>query len=402
MESIFIPYHQGNLHLKNRIVKSGIYEGRCDENGFPGQSYVDFYEEIAKHGAGGLITGFAYTSKEGRAMQPRQAGIDHPDKIPFYQKMTEAVHRYDCPVFLQVSHAGRQTLKNATGTDLRGASSKRSVYFRQKPVTLSTQEVYERIDQYANSAFYARESGFDGVQLHAAHGYLIHQFLLPGINNRSDEFAIDRRTGIGKAFLEKIIVRTREKCGQDFPLLVKISGAIDLKPGFSEEQFVELIRFLDKMEVSAIEISYGTMDHALNIFRGDVPESLILSHNPILKSRNGLRRWVNRAIMRQFFIRKLRPFAPVYNLEYAALAKKYTGVPLISVGGFRNGKEISDAVTIGKTDIVGLARPFICEPDFVEKLISHRSYESKCVNCNYCSVMCDTENETRCYKQKTN
>jgi len=402
MDSIFIPYHQDHLHLKNRIVKSGIYEGRCDENGFPGQSYADFYEEMAEHGAGGLITGFAYTSKEGRAMQPRQAGIDHPDKIPFYRKMTEAVHRYDCPVFLQVSHAGRQTRAGITGTRLRGASSKRSVYFREKPIPLSTEEVNERIGQYALAAYYARESGFDGVQLHAAHGYLIHQFLLQSVNSRKDEFGIDMRTGIGTAFLERIINAVREKCGKDFPLLVKISGAVDLKPGFLPDQFVELVRFLDRMAVSAIEISYGTMDHAMNIFRGDVPESLILSHNPILKSRSRIRRSINRFIMENYFIKKLKPFTTAYNLEFAAIAKKHTQIPVISVGGFRNGSEIRDAIINGQTDLVGLARPFICEPDFVEKMKRNGSCLSKCVNCNYCAVMCDTENETRCYKQKIN
>jgi 2,4-dienoyl-CoA reductase-like NADH-dependent reductase (Old Yellow Enzyme family) len=398
MESIFEPYHHGSLHLRNRIIKSGIYEGRCDADGYPGQAYADYYEKMAEGGAGGIITGFAYVSKEGRAMQPRQAGIDHPVKIPYFRKMTEMVHRYDCPVFLQISHAGRQTLKSVTGTDLRGVSSRKSVYFRQKPVSLSTSEVFDRIDQYANAAAFAREAGFDGIQLHAAHGYLIHQFILQAVNNRKDEFGIDAGTGIGTAFLEKIITSVKERCGEDFPVLVKISGGTDLHPGFSGEHFIALIRFLEKLEVSAIEISYGTMDHALNIFRGDMPESLILSRNPLLKSRSGPERWINRLIMDQYFRRKLKPFTSSYNLDYAVIAKQYTRIPVISVGGFRTGDEIREAIKNGKTDLVGLARPFICEPDFVEKLKKDESYVSHCVNCNFCAVMCDTENETRCYK----
>jgi 2,4-dienoyl-CoA reductase-like NADH-dependent reductase (Old Yellow Enzyme family) len=370
----------------------------ADANGFPGPSYVDFYDTLAKNGVGGIITGFAFTSREGRAMQPRQAGIDHPDKIPYFRKMTGTVHRHNCPVFLQVSHTGRQSLKMATGSDLRGVSSKRSVYFRERPVAFSASEVYDRIDQYARAALYAKEAGFDGIQLHAAHGYLIHQFILPAVNNRQDEFGLNSVTGIGTAFLEKAISSVRDKCGMDFPILVKISGAVDIKPAFSTYQFVELVRFLDGMEVSAIEISYGTMDHALNIFRGDMPESLILSRNPVLKARNRAQRLVNRVIMKQYFKRKLKPFTPAYNLEYAAIAKKYTRIPVISVGGFRDGEEIRDAVSTGKTDLVGLARPFICEPDFVEKIKINGSHRSLCMNCNYCSVMCDSANETRCYK----
>lgn len=398
MESIFGPYDHGSLHLKNRIIKSGIYEGRCDADGFPGQSYSDFYEMLAKSGVGGLITGFAFISREGRAMQPRQAGIDNPDKVMHFRKMTDTVHHHNCPVFLQISHAGRQTLKRSTGSSLRGVSSRRSVYFRQKPIPLDAWEVYERIEQYGLAALYAKEAGFDGIQLHAAHGYLIHQFILPAINNRRDEFGVSRTTGIGAVFLEKVINMVRRKCGNGFPVLVKISGDVDLQPGFTKEHFEELIRFLDRMEVSAIEISYGTMDHALNIFRGDIPENLILKQNPILKSRSRLKRLINRTFMRQYFKRKLKPFTPAYNLAYAASAKMLTGIPIISVGGFRNGDEIREAILTGKTDIVGLARPLICEPDFTEKLRLNGSYKSKCVNCNYCSVMCDSENETRCYK----
>lgn len=401
MPGILDPYRHKKLYFRNRIIKSGIYEGRCDHHGFPLDSYIDFYETFARNGLGGLVTGFAYISREGRAMQPLQAGIDHPDKLPFYRKVTDAVHRHECPVFLQIVHTGRQTLKKVTGTAVRGSSSKRSVYFRGRPIPLLTGEVLLKIREFADAAFLAKESGFDGIQLHAAHGYLIHQFLLQSVNDRRDEFGIDKNTGIGSAFLEQIIEAVRKKCGEDFPVLVKISGAVDLKPAFSVQQFEELIKFLDRMEVDAIEISYGTMDHALNIFRGDAPEELILSRNPVLGSQNSLRRNFNKNFILPYFRKKLKPFTPAYNLEYATIAKKITGIPIISVGGFRTSEEIREAIITGKTDLVGLARPLICEPDFVEKIKSSGSYESRCINCNFCSVMCDSLHETRCYKFKT-
>ena len=204
MESILEPYDNGKLHLKNRILKSGIYEGRCNPHGFPLQSYIDYYKTFAMNGVGGLITGFAYISPEGRAMQPLQAGIDHPDKVPYYQKVTKAVHSQGCPIFLQIAHAGRQTLKRITRSAIRGSSSKRSAYFRGRPIPLLNGEVYLKIREFADAASLAKESGFDGIQLHAAHGYLIHQFLLSAINDRRDEFGIDKNTGIGSAFLEQV------------------------------------------------------------------------------------------------------------------------------------------------------------------------------------------------------
>ena len=327
MGKLLEPYHHDRLHFRNRIVKSGVYEGRCDRNGFPGESYVDFYRALAKGQPGAIITGFAYVSREGRAMQPFQAGIDHPDKIPYYRKVTEQVHNEGCPIFLQIAHSGRQTLKSVTGTAPRGVSARRSPYFRGNPSPLLTGEIYRIIGEFATAASYAREAGFDGIQLHAAHGYLIHQFLLPAVNTRKGDFEVDRTTGIGIAFLDEIINAVREKCGSDFPVLVKISGGVDIKPGFSISQLLELVGFLDRKSVDAIEISYGTMDHALNIFRGDVPESLILSVNPIFKSRNRLERSLLKFIMRKYFINKLKPFTPAYNLDYAAIAKQHDPDP---------------------------------------------------------------------------
>jgi 2,4-dienoyl-CoA reductase-like NADH-dependent reductase (Old Yellow Enzyme family) len=402
MQSILQPYDHGNLHLRNRIIKSGVYEGRSDQDGFPSGSYAEFYEMLAKNDVGGIITGFAYVSKEGRAMHPRQAGIDDPQKIPYFRKATDAVHRHGCPIFLQIAHTGRQTLQRVTGTTPRSCSSKSSIYFRAKPMPLLNGEVYLKIKEFADAACLAREAGFDGIQLHAAHGYLIHQFLLPAVNDRKDEFGIDDSTGIGSRFLEEVIYAVQSKCGSDFPILVKISGGIDLQPDFSHRQLEELVKFLNRMPVAAIEISYGTMDHALNIFRGDVPEDLILSRNPIFGTSNVFRKTINRAVMHQVFIKKLKPFTPAYNLEFASIARKISAIPIISVGGFRTGEEIMEAVFSGKTDLVGLARPFICEPDFIKKLIINGSYESQCINCNLCSIMCDSMNETRCYKPKSN
>ena len=178
MKDLFLPYRFGNIVLRNRIIKSGIYEGRCDSDGFPTESYFRFYKNLAKNGVGGTITGFAYISKDGRAMQPYQAGIDHPDKVPYYRKLTGMMHDEGCPVFLQIAHTGRQTLKSVTGQKVRGCSSKRSVYFRGSPSPFSTSEVIVKIREFARAAYLSREAGFDGVQIHAAHGYLVHQFLL--------------------------------------------------------------------------------------------------------------------------------------------------------------------------------------------------------------------------------
>lgn len=387
----------GKTKLKNRIIRSATYEGMCDENARPLESYKKLYSNLSNNNIGGIITGFAYVSKEGKAMQVNQAGIDSPDLVQNYKEITDDVHNNNSIIFMQIMHAGRQTLHGNKDLPIMGVSPKSSAYYKQKPVVLKTNEVYELVDKFANSALLAREAGFDGIQLHGAHGYLIHQFLLPCINNRKDEFGIDKETGLGTKFLELIINKIKLSC-PGLTLLIKISAGVDLNGGFSETQFVNLIKFLDIAKVDGIEISYGTMDYALNIIRGEIPVDLILKENPIYKINNAYLRKMWKSVLYPIMLKKFKAFTPMYNLEYAYLAKKHTSIPIICVGGFRKGSEIKYAVEEKGINFVSLSRPFICEEDFVTKLKLDENYESKCCNCNFCSIMCDTKNPTRCYR----
>lgn len=397
---LFEPLTIGKTKFRNRIIRSATYEGMCDRDGFPTENYTSFFKVLASQEVGAIITGFAFTSVEGRAMQPFQAGIDNEGKIPHFRKTTEVVHQYGCPVILQISHAGRQTLSRVTGMEVRGSSSKRSQYFRSEPKPFSTHEVREKINEFIRSAGYAQKAGFDGVQVHAAHGYLIHQFILPSLNNRLDEFGLNPENTIGTRFLQEIISGIRKQCGNDFLIFVKVSGSDDLGKPFTLHQFKGLIGFLDKLKVDAIEVSYGTMDHPLNIFRGDMPVNLILSVNPILQTPSKFRKFLNKTIIYSWYRYKQKPFSPMYNLDYAKVAKQLTNIPIISVGGFRSANEIEFALSSGYADFAGLARPLICEPDFIMKIKKDFTYKSACINCNYCAIMCDSGQQTKCYNTK--
>ncbi|MCF8371383.1 MAG: NADH:flavin oxidoreductase [Bacteroidales bacterium] len=395
---IFEKAYIGSCELKNRTIRSATFEGMCDANGFPGESYYALYDELSKNNIGGIITGFAFISEEGKAIQPGQAGIYSEDFIKPFKKVTAKVHENGSKIFMQLAHTGRQTRSKEINRIVVGASQKKSPYFREKPKQLSKTEIVEIIEKFGNSANFAKQAGFDGVQIHAAHGYLVHQFLLPGINNRKDEFGIDTKRGLGLKFLDLVIDKIREKCGEDFPILIKISGSDDYKRKFSSSQFSNLIMFLDLKKIAAIEISYGTMDHALNIFRGDVPVNLILKYNKVYKVDNKIAKWFLKSLVFPFFKTKLQPFTPMYNLQYAEIAKQLTTIPIISVGGFREKSEIEYAIKEKNVDFVSLSRPFIAEPDFALKLSRNGNYKSKCINCNYCAIMCDSKFSTKCYK----
>jgi 2,4-dienoyl-CoA reductase-like NADH-dependent reductase (Old Yellow Enzyme family) len=397
----FTSYTVGNLLLKNRIVRSATYEGAADRDGYPTQSYLSLYRTLARNNAGMIITGFSFVGEDGRAMQTAQAGIDAEDKIDLYKRACDEVHKYSTPFIIQLAHTGRQTLRQITGSPLLSSSHKSSVYFRQKPRLAGREEIEQIIEQFARSAFLAKKAGFDGIQLHAAHGYLLHQFLLPETNMLKNEYAPDLRTGLGTKLIEDIFDRIKDRCGKDFPVMIKISGNHDLAKNFFPEKFDSLIRFLDTKNFDAIEISYGTMDHALNIFRGEMDPELVLQYNPIFKTANSLKKHLSLLYIKKFIAPKFKLFSPAYNLIYSERAKKLTKIPIISVGGFRSKREIESAIDCNKTDLAGLSRPFICEPDFVNKLINTSgNYISLCTNCNRCVFMCDSGRPTACYKEK--
>jgi len=397
--TIFEKAKLGKVILKNRIIRSATYEGMCDENGFPRKDYEKMYTDLAKNEAGCMITGFAFISKEGRAMQPYQAGIDAMDKINHFKKITDAVHKHDGRIFMQIAHAGRQTLNSITENDVSGVTNKRSFYFKGKPRKLLLNEIFNIIEQFSDSAYYAKLSGFDGIQIHGAHGYLIHQFLLKSINYRSDMFGINKKSGLGIKFLDLLIDKIRVKCGKDYPVLIKISCSDDYFNKFTKTEYINLIKFLDFKKVDGIEISYGTMDYALNIFRGGIPVELILKLNPIYKTDSRYKKLFWKLFIYPLLKIKIKKFKPMYNLEYSKIAKKVTNIPIITVGGFRSYNEINYAIYNEHTDFVSLCRPFLCEPDFVLKLKQDITAVSKCINCNICAVMCDSINPTRCYKE---
>jgi 2,4-dienoyl-CoA reductase-like NADH-dependent reductase (Old Yellow Enzyme family) len=385
-----------NMTLPNRIIRSATYEGWGDINGVPRMELAEVYCELARGGVGTIITGFAFTSQTGRAMHPGQCGIDSDEKIAPWRRVVDEVRRASAEVklIMQIAHAGRQTRMDVTGTLLVGASSKPCSYFRQRPRTLDEDSVPAVIDEFADAALRAKTAGFDAVQIHAAHGYLIHQFLSPWTNTRDDQWAD------GPLLLESVVQAVKVKCGDDFPVLVKLSAADDNSPGIQLADTIHTVKRLERLEIDAAEISYGTMECALNIIRGAVPVDAVLSVNPMFNRIPGFAKSVWKKLCAPAYLRKFIPFEENYNLEAATHIRKETNVPIIAVGGIRTLESMVDAIGNPGIDAVALCRPLIREPDIPSKILSGEFTKSLCANCNMCAVHCDSRQPLRCYLRK--
>ncbi len=393
IDTIFKPVKLQNITLKNCIIRSATYEGFGDPNGVPRFELADIYLKLAKGGVGTIITGFVFVSQTGRAMQPGQCGIDSSLKIGPWQKITDKVHALypDVSLFMQIAHAGRQTKRKYTGNSVVGASERKCTYFKEPVRILNDSEINEIIDEFGEAAKRAQEAGFDGIQVHAAHGYLIHQFLSPWTNTRRDKWAD------GYLFLENIIENIHQKCGGNFPVLVKLSWADDNNPGVNFENTLLTVKRLEDLDIDGIEVSYGTMEFALNIIRGDCPIDTILKVNPLFNQMPLFFREIWKRFFFKKYLRKFFPFTENYNLESASKIKKATTLPVFPVGGIRTLDSMIDILNQG-LDAVSLCRPLICEPDLPEKIRNGKN--SECINCNLCTVYCDSKRPLRCYRDR--
>lgn len=392
MNPLFEPLRLKNITFKNRIIRSATYEGLADAAGFPQPQLGELYSLLAAGGSGALITGFVYVSREGRAMQPRQCGIDADDKIAPWRAAADRARAAapDVKLIMQLSHAGRQTRGEATGLRVVGVSAKKCTYFRQKVSVLREEDILRVIREFAAASARAKAAGFDGVQVHAAHGYLVHQFLSPWTNTRTDRWAEP------ELFLLEVIGAIKAACGPGFPVFVKLSAADDNTPGIRLENTIRTVKKLEGSGVEACELSYGTMEYALNIIRGAWPIDAALRVNPLYNRLPAFALALWKLFFLKGHLRRLIPFAQNYNLAAAIEIKKNTALPIITVGGLRELRAMSGCIAEHGLDAVSLCRPLVREPDLPARFLRGAAARSECTQCNLCTIYCDSGQPLRC------
>jgi len=337
----------GSLVLDNRFVRSATGEGMAASGGHCSQILTRTTTALAEGGVGLIITGHTAVSSEGRAGS-RQLCLWHEDHLPALADMTGSVHAAAGKIILQISHAGIFSSTAVTGEASVGPG------VRKKDDGTLCREM-NRLDirritgAFGRAAGLAKQAGFDGVQIHAAHGYLLSSFLSPHYNRRRDEYG---GTPENRArFLHEVVQAVLQATGPNFPVLIKLNANDFLPGGSSAADMLKTAAMMERTGITAIELSGGT------------PES-----GKLIPARPG----------------RIKPEAEGYYKEDARYFKEKIRLPLILVGGFRSPDAIQTALEEGRCDLIAMCRPFIREPDLISRWKRGDTRPSSCMSDNLC------------------
>ncbi|MEW1737893.1 NADH:flavin oxidoreductase [Nocardia beijingensis] len=382
------PLAIGSMRLAGRLFKSATSETRASEDGFVTDDLLAFYEPMAAAGTPMIVTGNLYISVQGKSAG-RQAGIDNNDKISGLREWVDVVHAGGSKLVAQLNHGGRQIAQLAPGADrIVSASDVREPLYGTKPSPLRSDEIPGVVESFAAAAQRAREAGFDGVQIHAAHGYLLGQFLTPHTNRRSDGYggALEGRARL----LLEVMRAVRARCGEDYPVLVKMNGTDDLpfRRAATPEELVRVACWLQDAGADAVEISRGHYESWPGMIQGRYRGFLSASVTVGAAARSGaMRRLAVRAVapVVERVAEWLRPPCEGFNLPFSQRFTAALDIPVIVVGGFHTREAMESALASGAADAVSAARAFIADPYLYRNLVGDLLAEHPvCGYCNGC------------------
>jgi 2,4-dienoyl-CoA reductase-like NADH-dependent reductase (Old Yellow Enzyme family) len=383
---LFTPIRIGSLELAGRFAKSATTETRCTDDGFVTDDLIEYYERIAQGGTPLLITGNAYFSLYSKGT-PRQLAADHDDKIAGLRRLTDAVHRHGSKIFMQIYHVGRQASPRLVGRKDAVAPSRvfePTLGVRPREITL--EEIREAVQGFADSAARGQQAGFDGVQIHAAHGYLINAFLTPHTNRRKDEYGGSPENRL--RFLLEVYGAVRQRVGQDYPVILKINGSdeLSLRKGLKPDDMVAIAQRMEAEGVGAVEISAGHYESGLVFERGHWRRFFsTVTTIGVGKSLPAFQRIPVRLLapLLDWGLGRVAGYSEGFNLRYAKLFKQALSIPVICVGGFVHREAMERAIADGECDMVSVARALIADP-FLYRHMRDGVEGPQCDFCNAC------------------
>jgi 2,4-dienoyl-CoA reductase-like NADH-dependent reductase (Old Yellow Enzyme family) len=383
MSILFEPKAIGNMIVKNRLVRAPTVEKRAGPEGHCTSKLMDLYIRLAEGGVGMIITGGAYTQRNGKGL-PNQIGFARDDVVEGYRKLTDRMHGYGVRVIVQLVHCGRQGTVEVVGETPIAPSAVPNL-LGVTPVPMSEEQIHEAIDHFVRAAERVRNAGFDGVQIHAAHGYLIHEFLSPRTNRREDAWGGSFENRM--RFLTEIYQGMRKSLGEGYPVLLRMNCNDYLPDGLGPADAVRIAEHMSALGVDAIEASAGTWETHFYVSRGDIPRNYWLYR----RAQGGEKKKVEARLTQ--IAQEVR-FKEAFHLEYTREIKKRIRCPFILVGGLRSVQGMERILAEGDADFISLCRPLIRDPEFPNKIRRGLTKGSTCINCN----LCLTDKPALCYQ----
>jgi 2,4-dienoyl-CoA reductase-like NADH-dependent reductase (Old Yellow Enzyme family) len=358
MSALFESTVINGMGLANRFVRSATFEGMAAADGTCTERLIDTMVRLAEGGVGLIITGHCYVSPEGQAGL-WQTGIHNDATVDGLAQMCETVHRHNGKIAAQISHAGAQT--RVFGLKAIGPS----VFYEKGKAAcwaMNKRDIDQVVRAFEDAAARAKCAGFDAVQIHAAHGYLLSQFLSPSVNQRTDEYGgtLSNRARI----ILEVLGRVRHAVGPEYPVFIKLNSEDFADGGFSVKDMLELSVLLEKAGIDAIELSGGTFREASK-------------YSP---SR----------------LRAVSKGNETYYREAGRLLKERVQIPVMLVGGIRSLDVAEQLVAEGTADYIALCRPLICETDLIMRWKNGETVKGACVSDNRCFIPARNGEGLRC------
>lgn len=389
------PVRIGTVTLRNRLYRAPVLEGAGDGDD-AADVYARHFVENARHGVGMIIQGSSCIMPEGRT-SPGMTCVDTREKVLRLAPMVDAVHAAGAAIFLQAGHGGLYAMEawhEPYASERQGpilAASKvpwplRPGFVGVPVHVMTTDEVRAMANKYGDVAGWAREAGYDGIQLGSANAKLLDQFLSPFYNKRTDEFggSLERRASVLRLIREAVA----ERAGADFPCTVKVPAetAPFGFPRSSRDDALRLCRLVEDWGFDAVTPVEVSVLPDTTLSRGAVPDSFWTNPGIAQRLRRAAPARRRRAVIKlgAWWGGRQAPFEPVWNRDLFRAVKRTVGIPVFAVGGIRTADQVDDILAAGDADLVGIGRPFYAEPDLAARILSHGAGTGRCRSSNRC------------------
>ena len=375
MSELFTPYKIGPVELRNRTIRSAAFEGMCEHNS-PSQELFDYHTAVARGGIGMTTVAYAAVCRSGLSFE-RQLWM-RPEIVPELKKLTDAIHAEGAKASIQLGHCGNMSHRKICGCMPYGASSGFNLYSPTFVHGMNHKEIDEVVAAYGKAVELATEAGFDAVEIHAGHGYLISQFLSPYTNHRKDEYggSLDNRMRFMRRCMEAVVKAGKGKVA----IFVKMNTRDGFKGGMEVEDSITVAKELQKCGADALVLSGGFVSRApMYVMRGQFPVRSIVHYMPWSQW------WLKAGVILGGKI--VSPTVPFKRLFFLEDALKFRAalpdMPLVYVGGVTTRKDADKVIDSG-FQMLQMGRAVLEDTDFVNKMKDDENHCSECEHSNFC------------------